>query len=46
MQTIMGGGACLLQMIIRMDRPLANDRNSNKRLALFTWSSFECVLEV
>ena len=39
-----GMGACLLQMIIQRDRPLANDRNSNKRFALFTWSGLAPLL--
>ena len=34
------GSTGRLQMIIRRDRPLANDQNSNKRFALFSWSSF------
>ena len=42
------GQTGLLQMIIRMDRPLANDQNSSKRFALFTlsssWSLFLLIL--
>ena len=37
------GWTVLLQMIIRIERPLVKDQNSNMRFALLTWSSFQFI---